>query len=302
MQATRIHVNPQTGPARCSASVRACPYQHFDTMQDALSFYDDFLQENYGTFIKLSKNSGTSSFRSNVNKTNREYPLEWVDYDEDELNEYDKTVVDATKIRISNSIVSEIEITKDLQKTLSKGVRLDGLEFRLKSPISTARKITNNLMEMGYEPNEIDYKMIENSANSLNDIIRYTYTVENHDDLTGFIKKQSEEFSKMGYTPKKVKNAYFEGNSYKGFSIIWVNQKGESFEVQYQSEKSSRIKEASHEFYEIFRDTAKYDQTTRKAAEAKCVELYKDLEPPKGIHEISEIAGIKVQETRYDRL
>lgn len=309
------HISPELGPRICKAEIKDCKYKtttHFDNFKDAQVEYETQLSKQYSKISTLSKSKSVlnkkeetlsdkeDTLKSLLHKSGEDSgsTLAWVFNEElTNISKYSEEFQVVVLDRIIKSVESEIKITKDLLDTMPNDTVFSSLNQRLKSPASTARKIK---LDAGHikNPTIEHYKAV---SDSLTDIVRYSFETKNHDALASVIKEHSDKMLKLGYVPKKAKNAYHEENSYKGFAVIWQNENGEAFELQYHSEESLAIKEESHTHYEIFRDNTQPTKN-RKAAENECVKLYRKLKSPAFIENITKIGDLPVGQQVYQKL
>lgn len=129
---------------------------------------------------------------------------------------------------------NEPDITNDLKNLTKKsGFKLEGLEYRLKTLESLARKVKN----------EPDAKM--------RDVTRYT-VIGKADTMTkdynGFVAKMLEK----GYNVSAVKNYWNNhSNPYNGINNNFISPKGYEFELQFHTQESFDLKNGKlHELYE----------------------------------------------------
>jgi len=120
---------------------------------------------------------------------------------------------------------------------------LAGLDFRIKSESSLARKITADAKQSGLPPEVV--------ARGINDALRYT-AVFSEKDLIEKAQNITTSLAGNGYSIKKIRNYFGSGSNYEGLHIVFTN--GEiSFELQFHTEESYRIKSLNHEDYEVNR-------------------------------------------------
>lgn len=220
----------------------------------------------------------------------------WKNLEEElDISEYDSEMQNITLDRFHQALESEAEITSSLMSSIKgmKGVELDGLAFRLKSPASLARKIEKKSREklLGVKDPEITKTVRNNVANSLQDVVRYTFVVENHDKIGDLVAINSKEMIRQGYRVIEAEHSYVEGNSYMDAKIIWQHpETGESFEVQYHSKSSMMAKNTSHEIYEKLRVTEDSQEKKKLAEESS--QIWSNMKIPSSLTGISERTGI----------
>lgn len=162
------------------------------------------------------------------------------------------------------------------------GGSLAGLEYRMKSPDSLVRKVHDRTTEAAAEDPGAGQSSAEEQAAGLKDVVRYTVTTADHDQLTETAVQTASGLQDRGCRIKEVKNFYRPGSTYKGVHFIVETPEGETTEVQVHSTRSLEIKEESHLHYEIAR-SADAEPAERMAATRRCQELADSLPDPPGI-------------------
>ncbi len=189
----------------------------------------------------------------------------------------------------------EERITTDVMTACTaEGRRPHGLEFRMKSPSSLARKINERVDRNDLPPGEV--------ADRLTDLIRYTVACRDHGRLTETAQDVVESMQRSGYRVIEAESTYVDGNPYKGLHML-LQGPGEStrtFELQVHSELSQRTKDEIHLDYEVFRDT-KASRATREAAWHRMVEASSHVPNPAGLADLHELGGVKVEQVDRSR-
>lgn len=224
----------------------------------------------------------------------------WTNVQEElDISEYDDDLQSITMSRFNKAVESEAEITSSLMSSIKdiQGVKLDGLAFRLKSPVSLARKINKQSKEklLGITDPKIVHSTREKVSAALQDVVRYTFIVENHDKIGDLIVLNAQKLLKEGYLPERSEHSYVPGNSYMDAKIIWVHpDTKESFEIQYHSKTSIIAKNRSHEIYEKLRNTDDVQEKQRLAAES--MEVWANMKIPSTLKTMEARTGIKFAE------
>jgi len=177
------------------------------------------------------------------------------------------------------AVEREPKITNDLQKITDEvGGELVGLDFRLKTPESFARKISTDMMETGEPENSIISKIY--------DTIRYT-NVSTPEKLVEIYGGTVEKFEKLGYHLNRVKNTWCIPNaSYKGVNAVFQSPLGDNFELQFHTTESFALKQGNlHKLYEERRLTST-SQQRKSELDNIMVELSSKLKIPKNIDKI----------------
>lgn len=175
------------------------------------------------------------------------------------------------KKRYNKAVSAEPEITNEIVNVAEKvKAKVEGLEFRLKSPESYARKLALN------------------PRAEINDIIRYTYTAPAK-SYTKTIHSSLRQFSKDGYETIKVKNYWLNAdNPYNGVNTFIKAPNGQIFEMQYHTPESYMLKQGPlHHLYEKQRDITNKQSKEYIKLQDEMLKLSSALKTPKGIDEVN---------------
>lgn len=175
------------------------------------------------------------------------------------------------------AIKNEPKITSDVSKCInSTTAKMYGLENRLKTKNSLTRKIETD----AYNDNIGVYE----SASKIKDAIRYTAISKDKDFTKNYfsIKKNLEN---RGYTEIRCKNyfdLYNKGKvKHKSVQSVFINPKGQTFELQFHTPSSQNVKNKKITLYEEIRKPG-IDSTRASQIEAKMDDLAKTItNPPK---------------------
>ena len=137
----------------------------------------------------------------------------------------------------------EPKITSDLSKIAAEtNAQMAGLEYRLKTEVSLARKIVKDADEKSVSLQEADKK--------IRDVLRYTMLRDEKNFTDGYFATQ-DALIKNGYRIERVKNTWKDGAVYKGVNTIIADSHGNEFELQFHTRKSLEVKEGElHKLYE----------------------------------------------------
>ncbi len=172
---------------------------------------------------------------------------------------------------------SEPQVTVILESMESDKARLEGLDFRLKTKESIARKLVTDAKEM-----EVS---VAEAASTIKDALRYTFVIDT-DSYTEATKKTMDTLIAKGYKVIKINNAW-ESKSYKGINAALKDSNGTVFELQFHTPESYDTKQnKTHEYYEIIRSD---NATAAEKAEAqkKNDALFSAVPVPAGAADIS---------------
>lgn len=160
---------------------------------------------------------------------------------------------------------AEKEVTPALSGLAQQnGLKMEGLDFRLKSQESLARKLGDTAPE------------------DIRDALRYTM-VGDAKDLAASSKATLQSLQEQGYKVLKVKNTFKPGAPYKGVNTQIKAPDGQVFELQFHTPQSFHTKQnLSHGLYEQMRVLP--DGDPRKAELAtELVKLSDPISTPEGL-------------------
>ena len=171
----------------------------------------------------------------------------------------DPKVVEAAQGVRAMVVASEPAITRSMiDLALNNGGTLEGLDFRLKSEKSLARKI-------GQEADTQYGGAVGRAASAMSDVARYTMTFKDS-DYVGGVKGTVADLESKGYV-LRVKNYWEAGDPYQGINVAAVHPDGTKIEMQFHTPTSLDFKEpkldpgsplesqALHRQYERYRES-----------------------------------------------
>lgn len=167
----------------------------------------------------------------------------------------------------------EPAVTAELRSMETEYAHLIGLEFRLKTRESIARKIL-------LEAHTLEIT-IEEAAASINDALRYTFCIDEarYVETTDSILRQLDA---KGYKIEKVKNTWGNQLLYKGINSKLRLADGLAVELQFHTPESYDAKESkTHAYYEILRSEDSTDEEKQMAAD-KQAEVFGQVPVPEG--------------------
>lgn len=191
-----------------------------------------------------------------------------------------KCVSFANKI-FERASADEPQITRDVVSAVSRsGGEMFGLENRLKQPTSLAAKI-------GQEANENNVSFSK-AADSIKDAIRYT-SVSNDRDFTKNYEFVKNELKKAGYSEVRCRNyfeSYRQGKAqHKSVQCIFEDDRGNKFELQFQTPSSQAAKELKTPIYEARRISG-LGETRKAQLELQMHDLAERVSDPKDVFNI----------------
>lgn len=175
----------------------------------------------------------------------------------------------------------EPKITKDVTSIIRKtGAKVYGLKNRLKTKDSIARKIHDDSKNSG--------ETINKAANSIKDAIRYTVLSKDDDYVSNYntIKKSLED---LGYSEIRCRNyfdKYRKGKAdHKQITSVFSDKDKNTFEIQFQTPSSIKVKEAKTPLYEEVRRTG-VTEKRRSEIVSQMNNLAKQVNTPKNVYSI----------------
>ena len=196
------------------------------------------------------------------------------------------TALGKERTRLSNTVYStaakrEPQITKDIKSSVeSSGGKMYGLEHRLKTKRSIARKIHADSLEKG-----VSY---EESARGLKDAVRYTSVNNDKNYVKGYFKTKASLESK-GHKEVRCRNYFDMYNNglvkHKSIQSIFQAPDGYMFELQFQTPASQDAKNKKVPLYEKVR-TPGISDLERKSLERQMEILAENVANPIGVEQI----------------
>lgn len=149
----------------------------------------------------------------------------------------------AIKLRGKYSKDDEAVTTSMLKFASENGMEMAGLQYRLKSTESLARKIQTDANQQGIS--------IDEAAANISDVQRFTM-LSNNADYTANLQATVDKLEGDGYEVK-VKNFWQTGDPYQGVNLK-LKKDGKTIELQVHTPESHSIKEKKiHPLYEEYR-------------------------------------------------
>ena len=178
-------------------------------------------------------------------------------------------------------------ITRDLLTATQASVAaLAGLEFRMKAPESLARKIETKQQA---DPTRTHDEV----AGRLNDVVRYTVTCTDADSTAGQVRQVSDQLAEHGWKLRELEHSHLPDNPYRGVHAVYEHPSGETVEVQFHTEQSLQVKEATHLAYETYRNPDR-SPDERAAARKASAEAWNTLPIPPGLDKLTVLGRTAV--------
>lgn len=180
-----------------------------------------------------------------------------------------------------NAVKAEPKITKDVKSVIkNSGAKIYGLKNRLKTKESLERKIKADSKEKDSSFNK--------TADSINDAIRYTAVLDDDNFVDGY-NSIKESLAEKGYTEVRCRNyfdLYRQGKAnHKQLTSVYENQDGETFEVQFHTPSSIKVKEVKTSLYEEVRNPNVSKRRKDEITQRMDV-LANQIKDPKGVYKI----------------
>jgi len=180
--------------------------------------------------------------------------------------------------------VIEKKVTPTLESLANdQGGQLTGLENKFKSLESLSRKIMQEAKEGGLT--------LEEAAQEISDVLRYTITFDNPSDFVNKVKAVQKGLADNGYEryDNKWKNYFGPGDAYDGYNTVLLDPStGLRFELQFHTAGSIRIKSVVHELYAEWRVLPQGDPR-RDSLTAKMAKMWESYERPLNWHELEGV-------------
>lgn len=162
---------------------------------------------------------------------------------------------------MKEAMEAEPEVTKLLEGVAAKsGGRMEGLDHKLKEKASLERKIKGDMKEKNISAGV--------AALGVNDHLRYTMVAKDAASYTAQYKDAATQLKAKGYTPLKPPKNFWKGGVppppvYQGVNAVFINSKGNRFELQFHTAASLTAKGKTHSHFKTFGDA------TSKAVRAR---------------------------------
>ncbi|MFD6677634.1 hypothetical protein ACFWDA_25150 [Rhodococcus zopfii] len=184
----------------------------------------------------------------------------------------------------------EAAMTADVLAALPEEARMQGLEFRMKSPASLARKLADRVKAAPFaEPERIVEK--------ITDVVRYT-AISRPEQVVDTARMMAGSLADRGWTVIEAEQSYLDGNQYKGLHMLARHPAGLVAEFQFHTDASQQVKDDTHIDYERARDTG-VPATERAALIEKMTARWAQVPTPPGLTQLSELGGCPVTPKNY---
>lgn len=143
------------------------------------------------------------------------------------------------------AVEAEPQVTGDILVVVPSSWSSTGLEDRVKSPESIARKL---IKETGEVADEIPI-----ITSDFHDALRYTYMAPNAENFTEGVKGILTGLIRRGYVLHRIDNSFLPGNTYMGLHAISGNRVF-TFDIRFHTQQSYQVKKTTDALYHKVRD------------------------------------------------
>ena len=173
---------------------------------------------------------------------------------------------------LAKAETEEPAVTSLLKGREADGIRLVGLENRLKTADSLTRKILTDAQDK-----EVS---LEEAAAGIGDVLRYTLCSEDG-KYVKTVDATLKSLTQAGITVVIFNNTWGNGNSYKGINTKCQTADGFVFELQFHTPDSFEAKTVEHAQYEVIRSGKLTDEELAEAEKVSS-EIYAAVPVPDG--------------------
>jgi hypothetical protein len=140
--------------------------------------------------------------------------------------------------------IVERRVTESIIESRPQHWKIEGIENRIKSPMSLLRKIKYDIKYYNKELEEVEPDM--------NDVLRYTYVSPTREKFAETVQETLTLMESKGYKCEEMLNIFRPGLRYRGFHST-LDSELIPFEIQFHTAQSYRVSKITHPIYEISR-------------------------------------------------
>jgi hypothetical protein len=164
------------------------------------------------------------------------------------------------------------------------GATMEGLDFRIKSDESLARKVdAEKDTDFGGDATK--------TAQSMSDVVRYTMTYP-EGEYTGNVQSTISDMEARGYKAR-VKNYWEMDDPYQGINVALTHPSGIKVELQFHTPRSVKVKETVHVLLDKFRGEP--NARTRFGLWDRMVRVSNQIPVPPPPEQLLSIGDLKYQ-------
>lgn len=112
----------------------------------------------------------------------------------------------------------EPQVTTNLMLACPEKSEMVGLQHRLKSPTSLARKVARKAKVQNSTPS--------NAVRQVDDVLRYTLCVADPQEFATELQQLLDTLHSRNYKLLKIENSFLRGNTYMGFHVNLASPEG----------------------------------------------------------------------------
>jgi len=165
---------------------------------------------------------------------------------------------------ISKAILEEATVSAQLTTAFESAstltgadVRFEQFKNRLKTRVSTRRKIIGDVNEKGWSVDKVSENLFDN--------LRYTAVTNNPATYEEMVFSITDDLIRAGNKQIRAKN-FWDGDGYVGINSIFETPNGQYFELQFHTENSITAKPRSHKLFDKQRVLDKEKYAAERAA------------------------------------
>lgn len=252
------------------------PIKKGESKEDAINaFFESKGKGKNSPEKSQSKSSGSGSKGSAGNSSGGKEFMSKKEY---------ASVLGSVKHILKKATDTEPKITADLKSI--GGIKLIGLDYRLKAEKSAVEKVKRERIEKKEELKGVsDAEIMDNMW----DLVRYTQEVDK-DTFVEQANKTLDTLKKKGYKVFQLKNFWRSEvnkgtNPYRGINVKLLSPDGQKVELQFNTKNNMDVKEKMHQIYNKQRELDS-DSKEWKDLNAESLKLTKLFDNPKGIEDL----------------
>lgn len=258
------------------------PIKKGENKEDAIkSFFESKGKESKETAQKSPEKSGNGASGSgNGSKSEKSSGGEKKEFMS--KAEFESVRKNVKKI-LSKASHEEPSITADLKSI--KGIKLEGLDYRLKTEKSAVEKVKRERIENPYKEKWSDRKVMR----GMYDLVRYTQLVDK-ETFVEQVEKTLKTLKDKGYKIVQLKNFWRPevnkgSNPYRGINMKLRNKNGQNIEMQFNTKNNLDVKEKMHQIYNKQREL-KPESKEWQDLNSESLKLTKLFDNPKNIEKL----------------
>lgn len=241
-----------------------------------------------GVVVDIFKHlSGKHDQRSHSGKSSSHggYQLNEPKNPQPKAGQYREDSVQAAKAERARIAEIEPAMTREMIDIANThGATMEGLDFRMKSDESLARKVdAEKDTDFGGDATK--------TAQSMSDVVRYTMTYP-EGEYAANVDATIKDMEARGYKAR-VKNYWEKDDPYQGINVALTHPSGVKVELQFHTPKSVKVKETVHVLLDKFR--AESNPRTKFGLWDRMVRVSNQIPVPPPPEQLLSIGDLKSQ-------